>query len=196
MDVEDLKDTMKSFISSRDQSEMWRKSVDEIKADIKLLTATNKELTEKINDLEDDSYEEDDSFNGTRFELKQYGDKLYEIPPDLKCGECDFVGNAVMSLKKHRNTKHVVSYDESAKGSPNYNRDFIVEGIEDMFQMEILDGEEVYACKICDEGFDPDDKVKRHLEINHNDILIQIRINLDRENKNNSDKSFGKAWLA
>ena len=103
---------------------MLRKSVDQIIADIKRLTATNKDLTEKINDLEDDSYEEDDSFNGTSFKLKQYGYKLHKIPPDLKCSECDYVGNDDM---------HVVCYDELAKGSPNYNRDFIVKGIEDMF---------------------------------------------------------------
>ena len=33
----------------------------------------------------------------------------------------------------------------------------------------------------------------KDIEINHNNILIQIRINLDKENKNNSVKSFGKA---
>ena len=106
---------LKLFISIRDQSEILRKFINEIKADIKLLTAINKEVTEKINDLEEDSYEEDDNFNGTRFELKQYIyclssnlvyiDKLHEMPLNLKCGECDFVGNADMSLVKHRNKK-------------------------------------------------------------------------------------------
>ena len=64
-----------------------------------------------------------------------------------------------------------------------------------MFQMEILKGEEVYACNICDEGFETDDQAKRHRELCHNAILIQIRTNLDKEEENSNDESFGNSWL-
>ena len=85
----------------REQSEILISSLDEIKAYIKLLTAKNKDLTEKNKELEDDSDKEVESINGTRFEFKQYGDKLHEKAPKLKCCECDFVGNSHMVLKKH-----------------------------------------------------------------------------------------------
>ena len=80
-------------------------------------------------------------------------------------------------------------YDELAKGFQTDNKDFILEGIEDMFQMEILAGEEVFACNICDEGFDTDDQVRKHIEILHKEILMQIKTNLDKEEVNSSDES-------
>ena len=51
-----------------------------------------------------------------------------------------------------------------AKGFSNDNKDLTLEGFKDMFQIEILKGEEVYACNICDEGFETDDQAKRHRE--------------------------------
>ena len=58
--------------------------------------------------------------------------------------------------------------------SKNKERDHISDSIYDLCQMEILGSEEVYACNVCNEGYDTDGKVKKHIEINHNDILFQI----------------------
>ena len=40
------------------------------------------------------------------------------------------------------------------------NTDCYYEGIDDMFQIEIIEGEQVYACNICNEGFDQDAEIK------------------------------------
>ena len=59
--------------------------------------------------------------------------------------------------------------------------DPMIEGIDDHFQIEILKGELVYACNICDEGFDIEDKIKKHIAFNHKDILIEISKNVEEE---------------
>ena len=41
------------------------------------------------------------------------------------------------------------------------------EGVQDLFQIEVLEGEEVFACNVCDEGFDKEDEVSNHITINH-----------------------------
>ena len=33
--------------------------------------------------------------------------------------------------------------------------------------MEVLDGEEIYACNVCDQGFDREDEIKKHVLDDH-----------------------------
>ena len=37
-----------------------------------------------------------------------------------------------------------------------------------------MDREQVYACNICNEGFDHDAEIKKHIEEKHNEIIQQI----------------------
>jgi hypothetical protein len=50
-----------------------------------------------------------------------------------------------------------------------------------MFQLEIFDGEQVYACNVCDQGFDTEGEIRDHILEDHKDIVIQI--SNDMENK-------------
>ena len=52
-----------------------------------------------------------------------------------------------------------------------------------------MDSQQVYAYNFCDEGFDQDDEVKKHIEINHKDILIKIC-----QNTENSESDDNKAF--
>ena len=81
-----------------------------------------------------------------------------------------------MQLKKHKNTKHATEHVEAMfqEEGDLTKTDCGFEGIEDMFQIEIMDGEQVYACNICNEGFDQDAEVKKHIEEKHNEIIQQI----------------------
>ena len=47
--------------------------------------------------------------------------------------------------------------------------------------MEVLDGEEIYACNVCDQGFDREDEIKKHVLDDHKEIVIEI--SKDSENK-------------
>ena len=74
--------------------------------------------------------------------------------------------------------------------SKNKERDHISDSIYDLCQMEILGSEEVYACNVCNEGFDTADEVKKHIEINHNDVLIQINKTIAEEEESEDDEAF------
>ena len=54
----------------------------------------------------------------------------------------------------------------------------------------LLDSEEVYACNVCNGGFDTADEVKKHIEINHNNILIQINKTIVEEEESEDDEAF------
>ena len=74
---------------------------------------------------------------------------------EFKCEEYEFVGNTNISVKKHVNTNHapllMVDNDKDTE--------IIEECIEDFFQIELMESKNVYACNVCNEGFDRDDKV-------------------------------------
>ena len=50
-----------------------------------------------------------------------------------------------------------------------------IDGIEDLFQLEIVEGEELYACNVCNEGFVNNDNIKNHIQKDHYQVLLQIR---------------------
>ena len=56
-----------------------------------------------------------------------------------------------------------------------------------MFQIEVVEGEQVYACNICNEGFDQDAEIKKHIGENHSEIIIQIAKNLEENEKMEGD---------
>ena len=47
------------------------------------------------------------------------------------------------------------------------------------------------SCNVCNEGFDQKDEVKKHIEVDHKDILIKISQNIV-----NSESEYNKAFLA
>ena len=106
---------------------------------------------------------------------------------DFKCSKCDFVGITHVTLMKHVNTKHAPVLLEL----DDQDEDLFL----DLFQMELLEGEEIYACSICNEGYDTIDEVKKHISSDHKETLFQIKENIEEEDTS-SDESFGDSWLA
>ena len=41
-------------------------------------------------------------------------------------------------------------------------------------QFEILDGKQIYGYNVCDEGFDIDDEIRKHIAVNRKDTLFEI----------------------
>ena len=58
--------------------------------------------------------------------------------------------------------------------------DWIFDSIDDLFQIEILEGEEVYACNVCDQGFDRDVEIRTHIGKDHDEIILQISENIEK----------------
>ena len=50
------------------------------------------------------------------------------------------------------------------------------EDFEELFQLQSVEGEVVYACNVCDEGLDTEDDVKKHINIHHKEIIRTISI--------------------
>ena len=108
----------------------------------------------------------------------------------LRCEQCDFVGKTNVERNKHVNTKHAIKSDEKFMDIEG------VEEIEDMFQIEYLEGEQVYACNICDEGFDKEAEVREHIGEVHHEIITQIKESLEEEEQIKVDESDGDSLLS
>ena len=61
-----------------------------------------------------------------------------------------------------------------------------------MFQMEIVEGQEVFACNICDKRFDFIVEANKHIADAHEDILNHIltRINDEIERNNHETEKY------
>ena len=171
-EIDSLKNIIQSLFHIREEINGLKKSVEDIKQELKLLNETNKAIQEQIDYLEDHSDEESNNIN----ENVAYKEN--------KCCMCEFDGNTEVSLKKHMNTKHPPTEIKTK----NIEEDPMLNGIDEHFQIEYLAGEQVYACNICDEGFDIEDKIKIHISKDHKDILIEISKNVDGEEENCSEE--------
>ena len=175
----------------------------------------NKEVEKGIklieDDLTDESEDESDRIKGQQ----TFQGHVKKTDLKLKCSKCEFYSKSEVQLKKHKNTKHA---NEHVKASIEEEGDFTntdccFEGIDDMFQIEIIEGEQVYACNICNEGFDQDAEIKKHIEEKHSEIIIQITNNLvgsekrkfnddsmttlsDNDQSENDDSEDDEAFLA
>ena len=96
-----------------------------------------------------------------------------------------------MERNKHINTKHPIQNVETPDDKSSG-----LEGIDDMFQIEYLEGEQVYACNICDEGFDEESEIRGHIVEVHNDIVTQIKERLEEEVKITVNESLGDLVLS
>ena len=63
-----------------------------------------------------------------------------------------------------------------------------IDGIEDLFQIEIVEGKRLYACNVCNEGFEKTNDIKKHIEKDHFQVLLQIRKEMYEE-EDGSDTS-------
>ena len=186
-EIDTLKTNFKPMLAVRAEVTLLQESVKVIKEDIKMLTAMNESMSERIKDVEEEmKYETDEESdidndqNISKFEDKLINEKKVQY---INCFKCDFVCNTEMSMKKHTNTKHPIQNNkENEIKSKEIGYDLEgMESIEDLFQLEVLDGEEIYACNVCDQGFDNEDKTKNHIADNHKEIMIEISKFMDTE---------------
>ena len=202
-EVDNLKNVMKDIIDIRVESENVKVSIKDIKEEIQLLTASNLELVDRLKYLEEDLFEDesdDENESNVEFNLvKPVSNKEKQKHANkFKCSQCDYISKTDMSLKKHVNTKHPLQNTQYIKKGKSHSKseDFVFDGIDDLFQIEILEGEQVYACNVCDQGFDRDEEIRTHIEIDHKEIILQISENIDKEKESkvtdNSDESSGE----
>ena len=68
----------------------------------------------------------------------------------------------------------------------------MLQDIDDHYQIEILHGEQLYACNICNEGFDTGDEVKKHISVSHKDLLIKISEKVYEDEDDDDETFFSK----
>ena len=73
--------------------------------------------------------------------------------------------NKVNDKAGREDQKHSVS-DDKSKECESEHFDF-----EDYFQIEVVDGESLFVCNVCDEGFENEQEIKEHIKNNHESLL-------------------------
>ena len=96
--------------------------------------------------------------------------KPQEADIEFKCEECGFVGNTNISVKKHVKTNHapLLMVDNDKE------KEIVEECIEDLYQIDVMEGENEYACNVCNGGFYRDDEIKNHITSNHKEVLHKM----------------------
>ena len=83
----------------------------------------------------------------------------------FKCDTCDIVGKTELFIKIHKNTKHPLQNIEEKVGSNKVDCTLeSIEDIEELFQLEVLDGEQDHACNVCNHGFGMEDKIMKRIK--------------------------------
>ena len=116
-------------MENRGEEELLKKSMEEIKAEIKILAASNRYIQEQIDLLEEDS-----DMESVSDDVKEsYVDETKKTTLEYKCDKCDFVTNTHVTLWKHINTKHLVLQQKTKAKELGLFSD----GIYDLFQMKV-----------------------------------------------------------
>ena len=104
-------------------------------------------------------------------------------------GSCDDASDVDGKTEKERvNIKHAdEKYAPSTKEVCDNIENEDIDGIEDLFQIEIVEGEELYACNVCNEGFEKNEEIKKPKEKYHYQVVLQIRKEMYEDKEDGSD---------
>ena len=198
-EVDCLKNTVKSLMDIKQEGKKMKNIIDNIKTEIKQIQTENVKTYQRIHNLEEEFHEEtDEEYEDKEIESiqleglfsctqcpSQFGIKEHFVNHlksheeseggefKLKCDKCEFVCQREITLSKHINTKHA---EENSETEYDYMRED-----NDFFQVEIVENEAVYACNMCDEGFDTMDEIKKHISDMHKEIISDILMNIRKK---------------
>ena len=92
---------------------------------------------------------------------------------DIKCSDCVLKCTKEVTMKKHLKSDKNIILENSKENIKNNNEKEDKEYLEDdYFQIEIVNGETVYACTICDEGLDSVEEVRNHVKDEHREVIV------------------------
>ena len=75
------------------------------------------------------------------------------------------------------NTKHGSLHkdNDEHESKEERNEESLDADLEDLFQIEVVDGEIFYVCNICNEGVDNENMIKRHMHGNPGDFKNHVQ---------------------
>ena len=203
-EIDVLKNSFKSLSAIKQEGKVLKRVIDNLKEETKHLREQNTEITNRIKEIEEDLEDESDEESnnesetihtphipfeglfpcnhcGSHFGVRKQFEahmKIHEgqITSNMgfKCKDCDYICENELTMKKHMNTRHPVNPEGSENIPTKSGSDQELESLDDMFQIEIVEGETIYACNICDEGLDSDDEVRKHIIANHREVISLI----------------------
>ena len=137
-EIETLKNTVKVLSVNKEEEQVLTKEIKLLKEETGNIQLDDHKMLQKIEQFEEDLTDSEDDF-------KDIGTATNT------CEECNFTCTGEITMRKHVNTKHgslLKSTDQSAEGLTNK---CAVSDFDDFFQIEVVDGETLYVCNICNE---------------------------------------------
>ena len=135
------------------------KEIKSLREDIESIKNYNFTIKENIKQIEEE-------FTDSEEDLEEV------IEAENKCEKCNFKCVGAVTMKKHMNTKHGSLHKDNDEHEYKEKRkeESLDADLEDFFQIEVVDGETLYVCNICNEGVDNENMIKRHMHENHEDL--------------------------
>ena len=167
-EIDVLKNTLTFLTDIRKEGKVMKNMIRNLTDDIENIKGENDKIYQKIKalEMEFDESSSEDSFSQEAGEVEEI---IQEKDMQIKCSHCEFCYDKELTMRKHINTKHA----NEETNTESTRCDFMVDQ-NDMFQIEIVEGEMLYACNICDEGYDSIEEVNRHIKHAHEDLLGRI----------------------
>ena len=174
-EIDKLKDTIRKLNAKSQEINDLQNSVEVLNKEIVILHMKNAELAGRLIVLEEDvKIDAEDAQKNKHMKHK--------------CDTCKYSCKSLNTLAKHKNTKHPAVLQDNEKGcleviekqysdkegekETNLNDNTsISEKDIGLYEIEMVDGKVVIVCNHCEEGFDPEDDIEKHLKDVHNKIV-------------------------
>ena len=141
-EIEVLKNTVKALAGIKQEGKVIKKHVESLKDEIRKIHCENMNIIQRIKDIEDDLAEDADE------ELEEHSIN------SVRVGKSQLV----------KLTSEIEGEEEEDRENEE------VEEL-DLFQIEMVNGEMVWACNLRDHGFDSSKEIKEHMKNEHDKVV-------------------------
>ena len=94
-----------------------------------------------------------------------------------------------MKIRAKKNESESTSESHEIRTNESRNEEQDVEDLEELYQIEIVEGETLFVCNICDEGCETDGEVRKHVMTEHNEVLSKVYSESDIESEQLEDEA-------
>ena len=198
-EVDLIKKTVQSLSEIKKEGKIIKKSIEALKKDINDIKAENIKISKKVSTIEEDMESETDE-NSDADEIESHDEteirellsciyckthfgkrKYYESHMEnhegdgiIKCLKCLYSCESKVTLIKHMNTKHPHSSSknsETVTEEEDFENYCDIEDDSQLYCIEMVNDEPVWACNLCSEGLDSEEEMIIHMKECHERIV-------------------------
>ena len=194
-----LKNTVKSLSEIKKEGKVIKKSIEGLKAEIVKIKAENLQIVMKVKSLEedmetetDDNSDSDETDINDRAEVDEVLSCIYcktqfskikyfkshmeshEGDDIIKCLKCLYSCANKLTLQKHMNTKHPFidsGNNDKVPEEDETDNDCDIEEDQDIYDIEMVNGEPVWACNLCSDALESQEEMIIHMQESHNRVV-------------------------